>query len=133
MEHFYEDIPGWFSYEYVYKDMIEQADDGSLFTEIGSFKGKSAAYMCVEIANSGKDIKFHCIDPMSTSPNYADSMKEHPEVWDGYSDEEFHERLKSVKDYYKLHVMTSSEAAKLYEDQSIDFLLIDGDHSYQGV
>jgi hypothetical protein len=25
MEHFYQDIPGWFSYEYVYKDMIKQA------------------------------------------------------------------------------------------------------------
>ena len=133
MVHFYEDIPGWFSYEYVYKDIVEQADDGSLFVEIGSFKGKSAAYMCVEIANSGKDIKFHCVDPMGTNPNYEESMKTQPEVWEGYSVEDFHTRLASVKDYYELKAMTSSDAVELYEDGSIDFLLIDGDHSYEGV
>jgi predicted O-methyltransferase YrrM len=52
---------------------------------------------------------------------------------DGYSFEEFTQRLESVKDYYKLNRMTSNDAAKLYEDGSIDFLLIDGDHSYEGV
>jgi predicted O-methyltransferase YrrM len=133
MEHFYENIYGWFSYEHIYKDMVEQADDSSLFVEIGSFKGKSTAYMCVEIANSGKDIEFHCIDPMTTTKNYEESIKSHPDLWSDYSVDDFNKRLESVKDYYKLHVMSSSEAVDLYEDRSIDFLLIDGDHSYEGV
>ena len=130
MEHFYQDIPGWFSYEYVYKSMIEQADDDSLFVEIGSYKGKSTAFMCVEIANSGKKIRFECIDPMELMGGYLNMPQDEK---DGYSFEEFTQRLESVKDYYKLNRMTSNDAAKLYEDGSIDFLLIDGDHSYQGV
>ena len=58
MEHFYRNIPGWFSYEYVYKDIVEQADDDSLFVEIGSYKGMSTAFMSVEIINSGKKYSF---------------------------------------------------------------------------
>ena len=130
MEHFYQDIPGWFSYEYVYKSMIEQADDDSLFVEIGSYKGKSTAFMCVEIANSGKKIRFECIDPMELMGGYLNMPQDEK---DGYSFEEFTQRLESVKDYYKLNRMTSNDAVKLYEDGSIDFLLIDGDHSYEGV
>ncbi len=130
MEHFYEGIEGWFSYEYVYKDMIDQAEDGSLFVEIGSYKGKSAAYMCVAIANSGKKIKFDCIDPMELMGGYLNMPQNEK---DGYSFDDFTKTLEPVKDYYNLIRMTSDDAAKLYEDGSIDFLLIDGDHSYEGV
>ena len=130
MEHFYQNIPGWFSYDYMYKDAVERAEDGALFVEIGSYKGQSAAYMCVEIINSGKKINFECIDPMELMGHYLtipDNEKE------GYSVEEFHKRLATVKDYYTLRQMTSDEAASLYKDESIDFLLIDGDHSYEAV
>jgi len=133
IDHFYKDIHGWFSYEYIYRDMIEQANENSLFVEIGSFKGKSTAFMAVEIANSGKNIRFECIDPMEALGHYADASTQHPDEWQGYSSTEFHERLKSVKDFYKLHQMTSDEAVNLYGDGSIDFLLIDGDHSYEAV
>jgi len=130
MEHFYKDIPGWFSYEYVYKDIVEQAEDGSLFVEIGSYKGMSTAFMAVEIINSGKDIKFECIDPMELG---IGSWSCNEEEQQGYSEKDFHQRLESVKDHYKLHKMTSNEAAELYDDGTIDFLMIDGDHGYEAV
>lgn len=133
MEHFYQTIEGWFSYDYIYRDVVSQADDGSLFVEIGSFKGRSSAFMAVEIANSGKKIKFECIDPMCATPNYELSQRQNPAEWAAYSVEDFHRRLEPVKDYYTLHQMTSDNAATLYEDRSIDFLMIDGDHSYEGV
>ena len=133
MEHFYQDIHGWFSYEYIYKDMVEQAEDGCVFVEIGSFKGRSSAYMAVEIANSGKKIQFDCVDPMQLMSHYAKSAEEKPEEFEGYSEIEFHNRMISVKDYYSLKAMTSDEAVKLYKDGSIDFLMIDGDHTYEAV
>jgi len=130
MEHFYQNIDGWFSYEYLYKDMVAQAEDNSLFVEIGSFKGKSSAYMAVEIANSQKQIQFECIDPMEINiGEWACSEDEAR----GYSEEGFHERMAPVNGYYKLNKMASDEASKLYEDGSIDFLMIDGDHSYDAV
>jgi hypothetical protein len=130
MEHFYKNIPGWFSYEYVYKDMVEQAEDGFLFVEIGSYKGMSAAFMAVEIINSGKNINFECIDPMELG---IGSWSCNEDEQQGYSEKDFHQRLESVKGYYKLHKMTSNEAANLYENASIDFLMIDGDHGYDAV
>ena len=133
INHFYQDIYGWFSYEHIYKGIVEQLDDNSLIVEIGSFKGKSAAFMAVEIANSGKKIKFDCVDPMKLLGHYADSAKEHPEVYEGYDAASFHQRLITVRGYYNLHAMTSDDAVNLYEDKSIDFLMIDGDHSYEAV
>ncbi len=130
MEHFYQNIPGWFSYEYVYKDLVEQAEDDSLFVEIGSYKGMSSAFMAVEIINSGKNIRFECIDPMQLD---VGSWSCNPDEQDGYSEKEFHARLESVKDHYKLHKMTSDDAVKQYDDASIDFLMVDGDHSYEAV
>jgi len=133
MEHFYQNIHGWFSYEHIYKDMVKQASDGDLFVEIGSFKGKSTAFMCVEIANSLKNIKFDCIDPMVPLSHYEVSAQNQPEEWKDYNVESFKERLKPVEKYYTLHQMTSAEAAKLYNDKSIDFLMIDGDHAYEAI
>jgi len=130
MEHFYQTIPGWFSYDYMYKDAVARAEGGELFVEIGSYKGQSTAFMCVEIANSGKNIKFECVDPMKLMGHYENIPADEKE---GYSAEDFHKRLESVKDYYTLHEMTSDDAVSLFEDGSIDFLLIDGDHSYEAV
>lgn len=133
MEHFYQNIEGWFSYEYIYKDIVEQASENSLFVEIGSFKGRSSAFMAVEIANSGKKIQFDCIDPMTLLGHYADSAVEKPQEFVGYSADQFHKRMEPVKGYYNLKQMTSLEAASHYADGSIDFLMIDGDHSFEGV
>jgi predicted O-methyltransferase YrrM len=133
MEHFYESIPGWFSYDYLYKDAVDRAEDGAVFVEIGSFKGRSTAFMAVEIANSGKKIQFDCVDPQELLSHYAESAKEQPEVFEGYNETDFHRRLEPVKGYYNLVKEKSSTAANRYSDGTIDFLMIDGDHSYEAV
>jgi predicted O-methyltransferase YrrM len=133
MEHFYENIPGWFSYDYLYRDAVSRAEDGALFVEIGSFKGRSSAFMSVEIANSGKKISFDCIDPQQLLSHYAESAKDQPEVFDGYNSTDFHKRLEPAKGYYNLIESTSDTAFTRYADKSIDFLMIDGDHSYEAV
>lgn len=133
MEHFYQNIHGWFSYEYIYKEVVDMAEDGDILVEIGSFKGKSSAFMAVELVNSGKKVQFDCIDPCKLMSHYADAATANPEEWDGYSAEEFHKRLESVKGYYNLVQLTSTEASATYADKSIDFIMIDGDHTYEGV
>ena len=54
MDHFYQNIHGWFDFQTLYTKMVEEHSTNSHFVEVGAFYGKSAAYMAVEIANSGK-------------------------------------------------------------------------------
>jgi hypothetical protein len=42
------------------------------------------------------------------------------------------EAVKPFQGRYKVHRMTSVEASKSFEDESVDFVFIDGDHSYEG-
>lgn len=133
MEHFYQNIFGHFSYPHIYTHAVNQAIDNALFVEIGSFWGCSTAFMCVQIANSGKKIRFECIDPMKLLSHYVTDAANEPEKFAGYSVDQFHQRLAPVKNYYKLHQLTSDEAVTLYRDKSIDFIMIDGDHTYEAV
>ena len=133
MEHFYENIDGWFSYDYLFKDAVARAEDGAVFVEIGSFKGRSTAYMAVEIANSGKKINFNCVDPQELLSHYAESAKEQPTVFEGYSEADFHKRLEPVKGYYTLIKEKSNVAVNQFQDRTIDFLMVDGDHTYEAV
>jgi predicted O-methyltransferase YrrM len=134
MEHFYNNIEGWFSYEYIYKHAVDTAQDGELFVEVGSFKGRSSAYMAVEILNSGKNIQFDCIDTwQGSSEHQAGAEGEVKEVVEGTLYETFIKNMKPVESFYRPVRMTSLEAAAQYEDNSIDFIMIDGAHEYEAV
>jgi len=68
MQHFYQDIPGWFDFEDFYRQMVEEAPSArvSLFVEVGVFKGKSFCYLAVEAVNSRKPIVLHAVDRWAT-------------------------------------------------------------------
>ncbi len=71
MDHFYEAIDGWFDDDYrtVYADVVAAASDGACFVEVGAWKGKSTAFLAVEIINSGKRITLHVVDHFKGSPD----------------------------------------------------------------
>jgi hypothetical protein len=54
MEHFYQNIQGWFDYQELYTKVINQLDNNSHVVEVGAWKGCSTAYLAVEIINSSK-------------------------------------------------------------------------------
>jgi hypothetical protein len=134
MEHFYQTIDGWFSYDYIYKHIVDTAEDGELFVEIGSFKGRSSSFMAVEIINSGKNIKFDCIDTWEGSEEHQlGAGAEVKEVIDGTLYKTFLLNMKPVHGCYRPIKMPSIEAAQLYDDESIDFIMIDGAHDFDSV
>src|SRR5260370_19381016 len=67
MDHFYERVDGSFSFREIYDKALRDARNGAVFVEIGSWYGRSTAYMAVEIANSGKQIDFYCVDTWTGS------------------------------------------------------------------
>ena len=56
MEHFYQNIQGWFTYNDLYKYIVDNSLDGAHFVEVGSWLGCSSAFFAVEILNSKIEI-----------------------------------------------------------------------------
>jgi GR25 family glycosyltransferase involved in LPS biosynthesis len=131
MKHFYWDIEGWFDSPQanIYAEMVRTAKAGSHFVEIGAWKGKSTSFMAVEIINSGKQIKFDVVDTFKGS----DEHKNLPCIVNGTLYQEYLSNIEPVKDYVNTVVGDSSKIAELYANDSLDFVFIDGDHSYEGV
>jgi len=115
MEHFYEDIAGMMDYEDLYSDMVSKFPTGSHFVELGVWFGRSAAYMGVEIVNSGKRIRLDVVDNFLKSDIKVATYNLRP------------------FDFVKIIESNSAEAASRYPDKSIDFCFIDADHSSHGV
>lgn len=135
MEHFYQQPnfgENWFTFPNLYSRFVRDLPSGSKIVEVGAWKGRSIAYLGVEIINSGKDIKVDAVD-----------------TWDTMASEEYHKTDVYVKTkrLYQLFLsniapvasvvtpvrMASLEAAKLYEDNSIDVVFIDACHTYDCV
>jgi len=125
----YKDFFGedWFSYPCLYRSMVQLSSNGAKFVEIGSWKGKSSSYMAVEIANSNKNIDFHCVDTWEGSIEHKNDSKLN-ELYDTFND-----NMKSLKQYHKTIRLPSTEAAKKFEDNSLDFVFIDASHVYEDV
>lgn len=109
--------------------MVKEAQDGAVFVEVGAWKGRSAAFMCVEIINSGKKIEFHVVDHFLGSKEHATE----PAVKGGILFAEFNSNMRPVYGAYELHSYNSLTAAATFADASIDFVYIDASHEYEDV
>lgn len=125
MRHYYDIVEGWFGPDDAefYRSMVEKTQGLSKFVEVGSFKGRSAVCLAVEIFNQNKSITFDCIDLWEPNLYYSD-----------LTIEPFENNLRPMRDFCdKIFKMKSEEAAKFYNDESIDLVFIDADHSYESV
>ncbi len=135
MNHFYQRIHGWFDFEKIYSDMVKISNNNSHFVEIGSWLGKSTSYMAVEISNSGKKIKFDAVDTWNYTKNLDDfSAYENFIKTNNINPyEEFLSNIKPIKNYINVIKEYSVDAAKLYNNESLDFIFIDGAHDYYNI
>lgn len=132
MDHFFHNIQGWFIYNEIYDIAVATAQSGAHFVEVGSWRGRSTAYMSVNIANSGKQIKFDCVDTWRGSLD-EEVHQQDPSVVNDTLYAEFLANMAPVQHIVNPVRMTSMEAVKLYDDNSLDFVLIDGSHAYADV
>ncbi len=98
------------------------------FLEIGVWRGASSAYMGVEIINSGKKITFDAID------SFAPSKELNEEALVGVEEMAI-KNLKPLTDVGVVNLIKgySLDVVKNYEDESLDFVFIDGSHDYDDV
>ena len=134
MDHFYRTIPGHFNYENVYSDIVAFTPPNSpeKFVEIGAWKGTSISYAAVEIINSGKNITIDSVDTWEGSPGEVDLMGDES-IRNNTLYGEFIRNIEPVKHVVTPVKMPSVEAAKLYDDNSLFFVFIDGSHLYESI
>ena len=132
MKHIY-DLPefgeNWFTYPNLYKSMVEKFPSGSKFVEVGSWKGKSATYLAVEIINSNKNIILDCVDTWKGSAEHVDDEY----IKSNSLYELFIKNTSSLSSVINPIRMDSVSASKIYKDNSIDFVFIDANHEYDYV
>jgi predicted O-methyltransferase YrrM len=118
----YKDIPGWFDFEDLYKYVVERSRDGSKFIEVGCCFGKSAAFLAEQIKIkkiSGENIWLGAIDIWTSDSQFYQFKKNIFEL-------DLHQYIKPIR-------APSWLAALMFQDQSIDFIMIDADHKHDSV
>jgi hypothetical protein len=131
----YYKIPGWFDYQDIYDFAVDKFGDGSKFAEIGSWFGRSSCYMGERILQSGKNISHYSID-IWTHPGHKHMGHHETIAKRGGS------MLSAFRSYMEeagvSHLVTpiqgnSHQAHEHFENESLDFIFVDGDHSWEGV
>ncbi len=130
IEHYAQTIQGWCSFERLYASEVARCSDGAVFCEVGSWLGKSAAFMGTEIINSGKSIRLWCVDTFSGD---GADYEEYPAVRDGRQYETFLKNIEPVSTVVKPLRMRSLLAAKELHECDFDFVFLDGDHHYEEI
>lgn len=126
----YKDIQGWFDNEKLYQIALDSISESGHFVEVGAWKGKSAFYMMELIDRSNKDIKFDVVDMWvgTEETDNAGYAKDRDTLY-----QQFINNMMKWNNKYTPLKMSSVEASKQYEDNSLDFVYIDANHSYESV
>ena len=132
--HFYQSIDGWFDFDDIYRQAVVDAVDGSRMVEVGTWLGRSAAFLAVEIRRSGKNVSLWCVDTFRGTRgeavhgpvvlNHGGSVRQAFELA---------MRRGGVRDLIQVIESESHTAAERFQEESLDFVFIDADHSYEEV
>jgi hypothetical protein len=130
MNHFYQDIDGFMSHKNtVMLDLVlDQFPNSGTWVELGSWTGRSAAYCVVELLNRQKLGEFYCVDSWKGETTIA---YDQVVVQDLRSI--FRKNVKPVLKHINMLSMMSWNAAKKFQDDSVDFCYVDAGHSYEAV
>lgn len=131
----WRDIDGWFDYASIYYEQIQRARDGARFVEVGSWLGKSAAYMGKHIKLSGKKIAFTCVDNFVGGTDGPDNgYASRSRISESFRPAfEANLRACGVDDVVTVLESDSVQAARWFDDNTLDFVWIDADHGAEAV
>jgi hypothetical protein len=117
-----DDIPGWTTANEL-SWLYETAKTMETIVEVGSWVGRSATALA-----SGCEGMVYCVDHFKGSSEHQDTIK------GGFNPkEEFIKNMDGLSSRITLLEMDSIEAAKLFDDKSVDMVFIDGAHEFDHV
>lgn len=142
----YKDVPGWVNdAEHIYEEVSREFKDGDIVAEIGSLLGQSAIRMASLIKESKLNVKFYSIDLFwmieQTFKNLEHSQQ--PKSFLKYIEDirnlapgiSILDIVKhpleplELEDYVEFVTCDEKYAHRLFDDNSMKFLWIDGDHT----
>jgi hypothetical protein len=107
----------------------DRLDLAKLFTGVGVEIGVAEGWYSNKIMELGKVTKMYGVDPYIPHSGYRDYTRE---TTFNRLQAKAHERLDKYSNYEFIRGY-SLETAKKFEDNSLDWVYIDGDHSYEAV
>ena len=132
------DVDGWFDFADLYQDRVRAVNGNPAhFVEVGSWLGKSAAFMASQIKHSRKNIRFDCVDNWEggsntfdnagdpSAPATREAVKSRGDIF-----RQWQRNLSTigVEEFAKPVRGDSAQTAEFYQDHSLDFVFIDADH-----
>ncbi len=114
---------------------MEKVSHKGIVVEVGSYIGISAQRLSRGILKYKRKAKFYCIDTFKGTKGLKPNGHGHSEMYYMYRNRDVQAIFeKNMREYpHKTLVMDSIEAAKLFNDESIDFLFLDANHFYRAV
>ena len=130
----FNDIPGWFSFQPLYDNVIENIPHGGRIVEVGSWMGKSTNHMAKLIRESGKNVDFTTIDTFKGNQN--ESLQQ--SIVNLFDNDLFFDFVDNTIqsdniDYVNVIKDTSQNASNHFINNSIDFAFIDAEYDYDEV
>lgn len=132
----FNEIPGWFSYQKLYDEVIEKLPNNSNVIELGSWMGKSTNHLANKIKESGKNIRFTAIDTFKGSVGYDNLLHRTmlaPFDNDLYTEFSNNSIISNNFDNIQIIKDTSDNAKNLFLNNSQDFIMVDAGHEYDDV
>jgi len=132
-----DDIDGWFDWEKLYRKLLIEMPNNGIAIEVGSWMGSSAIFFAECIKASGKKIQFYCVDIWVDSFEH-DAFINTINKAKSLNTNLFELFMSNVTKYECNNIINplkgnSNFAVKNFENNSIDMVFIDADHSYDAV
>jgi predicted O-methyltransferase YrrM len=130
----FNEIPGWFSYQNLYTEIVDKLPNNSNIVEVGAWFGKSTNFLAQKIKESGKKINFTTVDTFKGSPT-EDVHNNTLKVFDNDIYSEFMHSTIMLDNLSNINVIkdTSVNAKDSFVNNSLDFIMIDAGHTYDDV
>ena len=130
----YEKIEGWFNMEEQYRKLLDHVPINGTFVELGCWKGRSTAFLLEEVIKDGLPRAIHVVDNFIGSTNTDVEKEVYKDINKKELISEFFKNINYVQKALRSVINSdSAEAAKQFEDSSIDVIFIDAGHSYENV
>jgi SAM-dependent methyltransferase len=134
-EFSWANIQGMFTFSATYDEQVARVSGPATFVEIGCWKGKSTAYLAAAIKRSGKAIQLYAVDTWKGADNRPQMQKEirDKHAGDMYPTWKANMRRAGVGEVATAIREPSLDAVRHFQDSSLDFVFLDGDHSFANV